>query len=257
VCLAYHRAAGVHQGRHHRRPDDGLSPSPMPSHRRGLWARPRRWLSGPPDGDLGTVGPPCRPCRQCDCPTRRGSTVYARCRCLPQTGAGGGGLAPDRGHAVAVPILRRFNLELHTGRSSDQHAPVQTVPLPVGSLRIADLGYLALDRLRGCARRAATFCRAGRPISPAPSLVSSEAVIVGIRWLPVRAISCYLAAERMNVGFEPIIQALVYSLHMVSIIARTPLYHPAQARDIDRNIFLVAEELAIGKRQGTSKCSKR
>jgi hypothetical protein len=36
------------------------------------------------------------------------------------------------------------HLDLQSGRAQDRNAPVQTVPLPVGSLRLADLGYFSV-----------------------------------------------------------------------------------------------------------------
>jgi hypothetical protein len=41
------------------------------------------------------------------------------------------------------------HLDLQSGRAQDRNAPVQTAPLPVGSLRLADLGYFSVAVFQG------------------------------------------------------------------------------------------------------------
>ncbi len=66
---------------------------------------------------------------------------------------GCGGNTPGAAAALKIQVLWNLttgvfqHIGLHAGRSSDQRAPVQTVPLPAGALRIADLGYFALDQI--------------------------------------------------------------------------------------------------------------
>lgn len=66
---------------------------------------------------------------------------------------GCGGSTPGTAAALKLQVLWNLttgaltHLGLHAGRSSDQRAPVQEVALPPGSLRIADLGYFALDHI--------------------------------------------------------------------------------------------------------------
>lgn len=72
----------------------------------------------------------------------------------------GCGGTTDAGQA-AVKVQVRWDLlggaltpvTLQDGRAADQTAPVQTEPLPVGGLRIADLGYFALDVLQAASDR--------------------------------------------------------------------------------------------------------
>jgi hypothetical protein len=72
---------------------------------------------------------------------------------LAAVGQGCGGSTP--GTAAALKIQGVWNLatgafehlSLQHGRASDQRAPVQEVVLPPGALRIADLGYFALDQM--------------------------------------------------------------------------------------------------------------
>lgn len=67
---------------------------------------------------------------------------------------GNGGSTPV-GTSAALKVQVLWNLTagnlqhvaLQPGRASDNAAPIQDVPLPAGALRIADLGYFALDRL--------------------------------------------------------------------------------------------------------------
>jgi hypothetical protein len=69
--------------------------------------------------------------------------------------AGCGGRT-DQGTQAALKVQLQFNycsgqvtqLDLQAGRSQDKRAPMQTTPLPVGALRLADLGYFAVPVLR-------------------------------------------------------------------------------------------------------------
>ena len=66
---------------------------------------------------------------------------------------GCGGNTPGAAAALKIQVLWNLttgtfqHIGLHDGRSSDQRAPVQDVALPVGALRIADLGSFALDQI--------------------------------------------------------------------------------------------------------------
>ncbi len=67
----------------------------------------------------------------------------------------GNGGATTTGTSAALKVQVLWNLtagqlqhvELQAGRSNDNTAAIQQVDLPVGALRIADLGYFALDQL--------------------------------------------------------------------------------------------------------------
>jgi len=68
-------------------------------------------------------------------------------------GSGGGARAADQTAALKLQVrldLKRGQLSgpfLQAGRASDRTSPTQHTPLPAGSLRLADLGYFALEVL--------------------------------------------------------------------------------------------------------------
>lgn len=78
--------------------------------------------------------------------------------CLPDAlatvWAGCGNRVP--GNEAALKLQVRLNLNtgtlqgplLQDGRAHDRRSPLETVPLPAGALRIADLGFFSLDRLQ-------------------------------------------------------------------------------------------------------------
>lgn len=72
---------------------------------------------------------------------------------------GNGGSSPGTAAALKVQLLWDLtrgtvqHLGLQSGRAADNTAPVQAVELPVGALRIADLGYFGLDRLVSLSRQ--------------------------------------------------------------------------------------------------------
>jgi hypothetical protein len=74
-------------------------------------------------------------------------------------GSGGGARAEDQTAALKLQVrldLKRGGLDgpfLHAGRSSDRSSPTQHAPVPAGSLRLADLGYFALDVLQRLAQQ--------------------------------------------------------------------------------------------------------
>lgn len=76
-------------------------------------------------------------------------------------GCGGNG---DQG-AAALKIQIRLDISsgalegplLQDGRSQDRSSPLQDTPLPVGALRLADLGYFSLDVLRDIDAQGAFF----------------------------------------------------------------------------------------------------
>jgi len=69
-------------------------------------------------------------------------------------GSGGGAHATDSTAALKLQVrldLKHGRLDgpfLQAGRASDRTSPTQHAPLPAGSLRLADLGYFALDVLQ-------------------------------------------------------------------------------------------------------------
>ncbi len=66
---------------------------------------------------------------------------------------GCGGSTPGAAAALKIQVVWNLttgtfqHIGLHAGRASDQRAPAQDVVLPAGALRIADLGYFALDQI--------------------------------------------------------------------------------------------------------------
>lgn len=92
-------------------------------------------------------------------------------------GSGGGAHATDSTAALKRQVrldLKHGKLDgpfLHAGRASDRTSPTQQTPLPVGSLRLADLGYFALDVLQRIAPQQAywlTRLLAGTQVFAAP-----------------------------------------------------------------------------------------
>lgn len=81
------------------------------------------------------------------------STTITLPDALASVWQGCGGSTPGTAAALKLHVLWNLttgafaHLGLHAGRSSDQRAPVQDVALPAGALRIADLGYFALDQI--------------------------------------------------------------------------------------------------------------
>jgi hypothetical protein len=86
--------------------------------------------------------------------TVQDSTVIALPAVLADRWPGCGGSTPEAG-AAALKVDVRYGLrdgamdvlDLQPGRSSDQNGRSQTVPLPAGSLKLHDLGYVSLERL--------------------------------------------------------------------------------------------------------------
>lgn len=74
-------------------------------------------------------------------------------------GSGGGAQATDQTAALKLQVrldLKRGGLDgpfLHAGRSSDRSSAVQHAPVRAGSLRLADLGYFALEVLQNITRQ--------------------------------------------------------------------------------------------------------
>jgi hypothetical protein len=83
------------------------------------------------------------------------STVLPLPACLATTWRGCGGTEPSQG-AAALKLQVQLDLTtglvqgpwLQDGRTSDLRAPEATLALPAGALRLADLGYFSLERLR-------------------------------------------------------------------------------------------------------------
>ena len=88
--------------------------------------------------------------------TVQDSTVIALPAALAERWPGCGGSTPAAG-AAALKVEVRYGLgdggldvlDVQPGRSSDQNAVSQTAPLPAGSLKLHDLGYVSLERLAG------------------------------------------------------------------------------------------------------------
>lgn len=76
-------------------------------------------------------------------------------------GSGGGARATDQTAALKLQVCldwKRGQLWgpfLQAGRASDRTSPTQHAPLPAGSLRLADLGYFALDVLQAIEQQGA------------------------------------------------------------------------------------------------------
>lgn len=91
-------------------------------------------------------------------------------------GSGGGARAGDQTAALKLQV--RLDLKcgglggpfVQAGRSSDRTSPTQHAPVPAGSLRLADLGYFALDVLQTITQQQAywlTRLMAGTQVSEA------------------------------------------------------------------------------------------
>lgn len=86
--------------------------------------------------------------------TLNDSTIIALPAVLADRYRGCGGSTPAAG-AAALKVEVRYGLgngamdvlDLQPGRRSDQNAVSQTAPLPAGSLKLHDLGYVSLDQL--------------------------------------------------------------------------------------------------------------
>lgn len=96
------------------------------------------------------------------------------------TGSGGGGQATDQTAALKLQVrldLKRGGLTgpfLQAGRASDRTSPTQHAPLPAGSLRLADLGYFALEVLQRIGQQQAywlTRLMAGTQVADLPGHV--------------------------------------------------------------------------------------
>jgi hypothetical protein len=76
-------------------------------------------------------------------------------------GSGGGATAAGQSAALKLPVRLDWKSGqlrgpcLQAGRASDRTSPTQHTPLPAGSLRLADLGYFALDVLQTIAAQRA------------------------------------------------------------------------------------------------------
>ena len=77
--------------------------------------------------------------------------------------AGSGGGAQAEGQTAALKLQVRLDLKrggltgpfIQAGRASDRSSPTQHAPVPAGSLRLADLGYFALDVLQAIGQQQA------------------------------------------------------------------------------------------------------
>lgn len=95
-------------------------------------------------------------------------------------GSGGGAAAADQTAALKLQVrldCKSGQLSgpfLQAGRASDRTSPTQHTPLPAGSLRVADLGYFALEVLQTIAQQQAywlTRLMAGTQVSDAQGQV--------------------------------------------------------------------------------------
>jgi len=131
-------------------------------------------------------------------------------------GSGGGARAADQTAALKVQVrldLKRGGLDgpfLQAGRSSDRSSPTQHAPVPAGSLRLADLGYFALEVLQTLAQQQAYWLTRlmagtqvadahGHPLDLAAGLAPHGAAVVD---LPVslgvqQRVPCRLIAVRV------------------------------------------------------------
>jgi len=81
------------------------------------------------------------------------STTVSLPSALADIWAGGGGTVGEPAAALKLSVQLEWRTgtlsgpDLQAGRSHDQAAPLQTASLPVGALRLADLGYFDLDVL--------------------------------------------------------------------------------------------------------------
>ena len=105
---------------------------------------------------------------------------------LAEVGAGSGGGARAEDQTAALKLQGRLDLKrgalsgpcLPAGRASARTSPIQHAPLPAGSLRLADLGYFALDVLQTIAPQQAyclTRLRAGTQVFTAQGPVGDLA----------------------------------------------------------------------------------
>jgi len=91
------------------------------------------------------------------------STQVALPGALASLWQGSGGGATAEGQSAALKLQVRLDWKrgqlsgpfLQAGRASDRTSPLQHAPLPAGSLRLADLGYFALDVLAQIAQQQA------------------------------------------------------------------------------------------------------
>lgn len=115
-------------------------------------------------------------------------------------GSGGGARAEDQ--TAALKLQGRVDLKhgaltgpfVQAGRASDRSSPTQHAPVPAGSLRLADLGYFALDVLQTLSRQQAywltrlmagtqVYGEAGQALDLAASLPAQGSTVVDV---PVR-----------------------------------------------------------------------
>jgi hypothetical protein len=133
---------------------------------------------------------------------------------------GCGGSTPDAGRAacklhVRLEVTRggRMELELTDGRTNELQSPLAHAPLPPGALRLADLGYFDLERLRAdtkagvfwVSRAPAGLTVAGSPGGPPLKLLAwlrsqgadrvDATVWLGAARLPARLVATRLPAE--------------------------------------------------------------
>jgi hypothetical protein len=83
-------------------------------------------------------------------------------------GSGGGAQAPDASAALKLQVRLELNSGelsgpfLQDGRASDRSGPTQQAALPAGSLRLADLGYFALEVVRAIGEHQAYWLTRGQ-----------------------------------------------------------------------------------------------
>ena len=147
------------------------------------------------------------------------STTITLPDALASVWQGCGGSTPGAAAALKIQVLWNLttgafhHLGLHDGRASDQRAPVQDVELPPGALRIADLGYFALDQIATLQTQGSyvlsrwyphtrLFDPAGRPLDlfallrqqAQPTL--DQAVLLGaVHRLPIRLLAVQVPQE--------------------------------------------------------------
>lgn len=143
---------------------------------------------------------------------------------LAQVWAGSGGGARATDQTAALKLQVRLDLKhgalrgpfVQAGRASDRTSPTQHAPVPAGSLRLADLGYFALDVLAQLAQHHAywltrlmagtqAYAAHGQRLDVARHLpahgaaVSEQAVYLGVHHrLPARLIAVRVPQEIAN-----------------------------------------------------------
>lgn len=143
---------------------------------------------------------------------------------LAQVWAGSGGGARAEARTAALKLQVRLDLKhgtltgpfMQAGRSSDRSSATQHAPVPAGSLRLADLGYFALEVLAQVAQQQAywltrlmagtqVYDAHGQPLNLARHLpaqghaVSEHAVGLGVHHrLPARLIAVRVSPEVAN-----------------------------------------------------------